>query len=157
MVIACAYAVAGCGGDGGGVDAQPPGDTAATTATPTATAAGAPVPTATATAGPAATPTVAPEAEAGDEAGNRVEVRFALLGRRIDPDRREVPAFLGLTLVLRNASGAARTVQLDGNPVADVAPGATEVVEVEGLQPGEHLLSAGVSALATIDARRAGE
>ena len=155
MVAACGCAIAACGDDGASVDAVP--SVAPATPTATATATPGPAATATPTATPVATPTVAPEADAGDEAGNRVVVRFELLDGRVEPLVQEVPAFLGLRLLLRNASDAPRNVEIDGEPVAELAPGESEIVEVEGLPPGDHELSAGLSGLATIDAKRAGE
>ena len=106
---------------------------------------------------PAGSPTPAATAtEGGDEAGNRVEVQFDVMGSEVTPDRIEVPAFLGLKVRLRNRTGVVRPVTIDGEVVTALPPGGEADVEVEGLQPGDHVLEAEGSGRATIVAVRAG-
>lgn len=105
-------------------------------------------PTREAPAPPTATP------EGGDEAGNRVDVRVTLAPEGVVPRRLEVPAFLGLRLRVRNESGGERIVRLDGSVVVELLPEETQVVELEGLQPGRHVLEAGESGRTSIVAVR---
>ena len=147
MVIACALVLTACGDD-------EPEPAARTTPQPTATAS--PAPTASPTVEPTASPTAAPTEEAGDEEGGRVRQQFDLAIEDVVPAQATVPAFLGLEFELTNVSGNERIVRLDGKVIAELAPGEALKLPVEGLQPGEHILSAGESGRATIVAERAG-
>ena len=105
---------------------------------------------------PAPSNTPVPEQDAGDESGNRPELHFDVTAEAIEPDRIEVPAFLGLRVQLRNRTGVVAPVTLDGESITQLPPDGESEVEVEGLRPGEHQLQAGGSARATIVAVRAG-
>jgi len=146
--------IAGCGSDGDD-RVRPSASRSSPTATASPTPAATPQVTATPTPDATAAPTAAPaDPGEGDEAGNRVRVELTLEAGRIDPARVEVPAFLGLTFVVRNASGAERILQIDGRTVLELLPGASETADVEGLQPGEHFLTAAGGSRSTIMAKR---
>ena len=156
MVIALAAVLGGCGDDADDTartaaptpSGTPPGASPSTTPTPEAT------PAATVTGAPAPSP--APTQESGDEDGNRVELLFDVGGRRLEPARAEVPAFLGLRLTLRNDGDTAVAVILDSKPLVIAPPGSRETVPVEGLKPGSHTLETASGGRASIVAVRAG-
>lgn len=146
----------GCG-DAARNDVRTTAATPTAIATPEATAS--PVvaaPTATPTAAPTATPPAQPEPDAGDEDGNRVPVRITLAVEDVVPAEIEIPAFLGLRLTVRNESGSERILKLDDVTVLEILPGAVEQADVEGLSPGEHVLTAGESGRLRLVAERAG-
>ncbi len=158
MVIACAAILGACGGeDEPAAEEVAPAGTATATPTvrPGAETSASPTRAPTLTATP--TPTIPPaEEDAGDEGGNRVELHFDLFVEDVAPRELDVPAFLGLRIRLRNQSGSERIVRIDGEPVLELLPGESQTAEVEGLRPGPHILDAGESGRAVLNAERAG-
>ena len=77
----------------------------------------------------------------GDEQPIRQRVRFTVGKRAIKPARAQVDAFLGIRLVVRNASGRAQIVEIRGAKPTQgiqVAKGVSARLDLEGLRPGSY-------------------
>lgn len=156
-LVLIAIAWAGCGEDGSPARTDRPATSPAVADTPSPTAT--PTPSPAPSSSPETPANHQPESdpgEGGDEAGNRVPVELELAVEEVLPARVEVPAFLALRVTVRNESGGERNLRLGGRTILEILPGATERIDLEGLQPGEHVIDAGESGRATIVARRAG-
>jgi hypothetical protein len=151
ILVVAAFVLAGCGRNDDdppqGRVAQPettPADTATATAPaeqPVTITEQAPAPapaTQTATA-PAPTPTAPEEAPggAGDEEGIQVTARFTLgSGGSLSPNGAQVPAFLGVAIVVDNQDSAAHRLEV-GDRGASLPAGRTTTLTLPGRAPTE--------------------
>jgi hypothetical protein len=151
FLVVAAFVLAGCGSNDDdppqGRVAQPettPADTATATAPaeqPVTITEQAPAPapaTQTATA-PAPTPTAPEEVPggAGDEEGIQVTARFTLgSGGSLSPNGAQVPAFLGVAVVVDNQDGAAHRLEV-GDRGASLPAGRTTTLTLPGRAPTE--------------------
>jgi hypothetical protein len=77
----------------------------------------------------------------GDEQPIRQRVSIIVGRRAIKPARVQVDAFLGIRLVVRNASGRAQIVQVRGAKPTQgiqVGKGVRAQLDLEGLRPGSY-------------------
>jgi hypothetical protein len=83
--------------------------------------------------------------EGGDEEPIRQRVPITVGRKAIKPARSQVDAFLGIRLVVRNASGRAQRIEVRGaktpNSLA-VAKGERGTLDLEGLRPGSYRIQA---------------
>jgi Cupredoxin-like domain len=115
----------------------------AATAPPTATAPSAPAPPEDAQGG------------AGDEAAARTRITVVVDAEGITPPRLDVPAFLAVRITVRNDLPGAITVAVRGAHRSVRVPArARRAVDVDGLQPGEYPVDAGVAGRTTLVAVR---
>jgi hypothetical protein len=81
------------------------------------------------------------QAGGGDEQPIRQRVSIVVGARTMKPARAQVDAFLGIRLVVRNASGRAQIVQVRGAQPTQgiqVAKGVRAQLDLEGLRPGSY-------------------
>jgi hypothetical protein len=77
----------------------------------------------------------------GDEQPIRQRVAITLGKRAMKPATAQVDAFLGIRLVVRNASGRAQIVEIRGAKPTQgiqVAKGVSARLDLEGLRPGSY-------------------
>jgi hypothetical protein len=77
----------------------------------------------------------------GDEQPIRQRVAITLGKRAMKPASAQVDAFLGIRLVVRNASGRAQVVEVRGAKPTQgirVAKGVSARLDLEGLRPGSY-------------------
>jgi len=77
------------------------------------------------------------QAGGGDEEPLRQRVPITVGKRAIKPVRSQVDAFLGIRLVVRNASGRRQQIVLRGAETT-VPAGASKNLDVEGQRPGRY-------------------
>jgi hypothetical protein len=77
------------------------------------------------------------QAGGGDEQPIRQRVALIVGRRAIKPARSQVDAFLGIRLIVRNASGRAQRIEVRGGAVR-VARGVSATLDLEGLRPGRY-------------------
>lgn len=157
LSVACALALAACGGGGEASTGAPATSTpaAATSATgptaptgvsgPTASVP-APEPQPSSTSAPATTTPKPPDdpkgAGAGDEEPIRQPVRFEVGGADVKPSSVSVEPFLTIELELVNQGSTALLVRLVGTDTTiQLAPGATATRRIAGLKKGLYTLS----------------
>ena len=73
----------------------------------------------------------------GDEQPIRQRVTFTVGKHSIRPAQAQVDAFLGIRLIVRNASGRAQRIEVRGGAVR-VARGLRANLDLEGLRPGRY-------------------
>jgi hypothetical protein len=81
------------------------------------------------------------QAGGGDEQPIRQRVAITLGKRAMKPASAQVDAFLGIRLVVRNASGRAQIVEVRGAKPTQgiqVAKGVSARLDLEGLRPGSY-------------------
>ena len=81
------------------------------------------------------------QAGGGDEEPIRQRVALTVGKRAIRPARAQVDAFLGIRLVVRNASGRAQRIEVRGAKAPNartVGAGARANLDLEGLRPGRY-------------------
>ncbi len=176
VAAALAVSLAGCGGGDEGTSAtstEPDATQTPREGSPSLAPEASPTPSATPMPGATSTPPEAsapsapsppadatgPETEdeggAGDESAARTPVRVVIDGEGITPPRVEVPAFLGVRVTVRNVLPRSVRVSLaDGDGRRTVPAGRSASFTASGLQPGEHVLSAGVAGRAVVVAAR---
>ena len=77
----------------------------------------------------------------GDEEPIRQRVAITVGKRAIKPVRAQVDAFLGIRLVIRNASGREQRIEVRGAKAPNartVGAGARATLDLEGLRPGRY-------------------
>jgi hypothetical protein len=85
------------------------------------------------------------QAGGGDEQPIRQRVAITLGKRAMKPASAQVDAFLGIRLVVRNASGRAQIVEVRGAKPTQgiqVAKGVSARLDLEGLRPGSYRIQA---------------
>jgi hypothetical protein len=140
LIAALSISIGGCGSDdeaaSGERSATPDPTASAATATPTATA------TATATATPGGEDQ---QGGGGDEAEARVPVALTVgTDGTISPKAVAVPAFLALELQVRNRTGGAISVSMQGaDPPGpfEVAAGETSHERIAGVKKGRYAIT----------------
>ena len=92
--------------------------------------------------------------EGGDEQPIRQRVPITVGRKAIKPARSQVDAFLGIRLVIRNASGRRQQISLRGAE-ATVPAGASKNLDVEGQRPGRYRIEGSpTKAVATLVVKR---
>lgn len=84
-------------------------------------------------------PAAAAADEGGDEQGNTADLLITITARGLKVQPRSIPAFLALSVEVRNELPAEASVSLktkEITAVADVPKGGTTVTPLEGLKPG---------------------
>jgi hypothetical protein len=95
----------------------------------------------TATPGPKARTADAGPGGGGDEEPIRQRVAITVGKRAIRPARVQVDAFLGIRLLIRNASGREQLIEVRGAKPPrglQVGPGVRANLDLEGLRPGRY-------------------
>ena len=94
------------------------------------------------------------QAGGGDEEPIRQRVPLVVGRQAIKPARAQVDAFLGIRLVIRNASGRRQRIALRGAETS-VPAGASKNLDVDGQRPGRYRIAGSpTKATATLMVKR---
>jgi hypothetical protein len=139
VLTALAFVLAACGGDEGD-GASTPASTASPTSPPLATAPSATDPPPDATEPPAGAEHTGREPENGGEEPVRVDATFILRGGRLRPATVSTPAFLAVSLSVRNLDSAARVivVRADREYRLVARPGRRAARQIPGQRAGTY-------------------
>jgi hypothetical protein len=141
LAAALALALSACGGDDDGGTAPSTATSPATTATaPQATAPSATDPPPDATTPPGGAEHTARENDSGGEEPVRVDAAFTLRGGRLRPATVTTPAFLAVSLSVRNLDPVARVVvvRADRDYRLAVGPGRRAARQIPGQRAGAY-------------------